>query len=135
MLHKNMTQYMHSFTETRVITISCIWLHNTFWLFADADKLYSCNCFCRVNSYIANGWATQNLVNPDECSGFAAPNLMPSLESTFNGKWINIKNAYSRPEEVPLFNHGHMISYFVSRTAVDGLALGSVNKQVSQVFV
>ena len=76
---------MHSFTETRVITISCIRLHNAFWLFADADKLYSCNCFCRLNSYIANGWATQNLINPDECSGFAAPNLMPSLESTFNG--------------------------------------------------
>ena len=79
---------------------------------------------CRVNSYITNGWATQNLINPDECNGASAPNLMPSLE--FNGKWTNIINAYSQPEEVPLFNHGHMISYFVSRTAVDDLASGDV---------
>ena len=55
----------------------------------------------RVKSYINNGWATQNLINPDEHGSSAAPNLMPSSESSFNGKWTNIKHAYSRPEEVP----------------------------------
>ena len=91
----------------------------------------------RVNSYISNGWATKNLINPDECGGSAAPNLMPSPESTFNGKWTNIKNAYSWPEEVPSFNHGHMISYFIARTAVDGLASGdvkSINKSAKYLY-
>jgi len=35
--------------------------------------------------------------------------------------WVSIKAAYSQPEDVPSFNHGHMISYFVSRTAAYGL--------------
>jgi len=90
-----------------------------------------------VNSYINNGWATQNLVNPDGCGSSATPNLMPSSESSFNGIWTNIKDAYSQPEEVPLFNHGHMISYFVSQTAVDGLASGDVkaiNKSAKYLY-
>ena len=39
---------------------------------------------------------------------------------------MNIKNAYSKPEDVPSFNHGHMISYFVSRTAADDLPSGDI---------
>ena len=39
---------------------------------------------------------------------------------------MNIKNAYSKPEDVLSFNHGHMISYFVSRTAADGLPSGDI---------
>ena len=39
---------------------------------------------------------------------------------------MNIKNAYSKPEDVPSFNHGHMISYFVSRTVADGLPSGDI---------
>ena len=58
-------------------------------------------------------------------------------ENTFNGTWTNIKDVYSRPKEVPLFNHGHMISYFVSRTAIDGLASGdikSINKSAKYLY-
>ena len=90
---------------------------------------------CRVNTYITNGWATQNLNLDEQCSGASAPNLMPSLK--FNEKWTNIINACSWPEEVPLFNHGQMISYFVSRTAADGLASGdvkSINKSVKYLY-
>ena len=50
----------------------------------------------------------------------------PSATLSFNGKWVNIKKAYSKPEDVPSFNHGHMISYFVSRTAADGLPSGDI---------
>ena len=47
------------------------------------------------------------------------------------------KNAYSWSEKVPLFNHGHVISYFASRTAVDGLASGdvkSINKSAKYLY-
>jgi len=34
--------------------------------------------------------------------------------------------AYSQPMQVPSFNHGYMISYFVSCTAMDGLPAGDI---------
>ena len=49
-----------------------------------------------------------------------------SAALNFNGKWVNIKNAYTKPEDVPSFNHGHMITYFVSQTAADGLPSGDI---------
>ena len=79
----------------------------------------------------------RKLINPDEHDSSVAPNFMSLPENTFNGTWTNIKNAYSRPEEVPSFNHGHMISYFVSRTAADGLASGdvkSINKSAKYLY-
>ena len=79
-----------------------------------------------MKSYISNGWATQNLINPDGCNTCATSSLEPSAALSFNGTWVNIKNAYSKPEDVPSFNHGHMISYFVSRTAADGLPSGDI---------
>ena len=77
------------------------------------------------------------MINPDEHDSSVAPNFISLPENTFNGTWTNIKNAYSRPEEVPSFNHGHMISYFVSRTAADGLASGdvkSINKSAKYLY-
>jgi len=51
--------------------------------------------------------------------------------------WVNIKAAYSRPEDVLSFNHGQMISYFVSRTAADGLLssdIKSINKAAKHLY-
>ena len=79
-----------------------------------------------MKSYISNGWASQNLINPDGCNTCATSSSEPSAALSFNGTWVNIKNAYSKPEDVPSFNHGHMISYFVSRTAADGLPSGDI---------
>ena len=35
--------------------------------------------------------------------------------------WQDIRKAYSRQEDVPLFTHGQMVTYFVTRTVSDGL--------------
>ena len=87
--------------------------------------LLACCCLA-VTSYISNGWATQNLINPDGCSICATLSSEPSVALSFNEKWVNIKNTYSKPDDVPSFNHGHMISYFVSRIAADGLPSGDI---------
>ena len=45
--------------------------------------------------------------------------------------------AYSQPAQVPSFNHGHMILYFVSCTATDGLPAGdikSINNTVKLLY-
>ena len=78
-----------------------------------------------MKSYISNGWATRYLVNPDECDTLHAA-TSASAGHSFTGTWTNIKQAYSQPAQVPSFNHGHMISYFVCRTAVDGLPAGDI---------
>ena len=83
-------------------------------------------CFCRVNSFISNGWASQNLIDPDGDSVPAAPSNTPSTALSFTGKWTNLRQAFSEPADVPSFNHGHMISYFVSRTAADCLPSGDI---------
>jgi len=76
------------------------------------------------------------LVNPD------ADNL-PSVDSStssqiiYNGDWVSIRCAYSCPEKLPMFNHGHMIAYFVSRTVADGLPAGdekSIYKSVRNLY-
>lgn len=93
--------------------------------------------FCRVNSYINNGRASQNLIDPDRDIVPAAPSSTPSTALSFTGKWTNLKQAFSEPADVPSFNHGHMISYFVSRTAADGLPAGdikSINKAAKHLF-
>ena len=87
-----------------------------------------------MKSYISNGWATKYLINPDACDAPpVASSVSPDL--SFTGEWTNMK-AYSHPAQVPSFNHGHMISYFVSRTATDGLPAGdikSINKAVKHL--
>ena len=93
--------------------------------------------FCRVNSYINNGWAPQNLIDPDGDSVPAAPSNTPSTSLGFTGRWTTLKQAFSQPADVSSFNHGHMISYFVSRTATDGLTSGdikSINKAAKKLF-
>ena len=96
----------------------------------------SCLIVCRVKSYISNGWATKYLVDPDACD--ASPAAMSvSANLSFTGAWTNIKQAYSQPAQVPSFNHGHMISYFVSCTATDGLPAGdikSINKAAKHLI-
>lgn len=57
---------------------------------------------------------TELEINPDGCSTCKTSSSEPLAPLSFNGKWVNIKNAYSKPEDVPSFNHGDMISYFVS---------------------
>ena len=51
--------------------------------------------FCRVKSYISNGWATKYLVNPDACD---TPTVASSVSAdlSFTGEWTNIKQAYSQ---------------------------------------
>ena len=94
-------------------------------------------CFCRVNSYINNGWASQNLIDPDGDSVPAAPSNTPSTPFSFTGKRKNLRQAFSEPADAPSFNHGHMTSSLVSRTVADGLPSGdikSINKAAKHLF-
>jgi len=80
--------------------------------------------FCRVKSYISYGWAMKYLVNPDTCD---APPVARSVSADFSFT----DQAYSQPTQVSSFNHGYIISYFVFRTAMDGLPaddIKSINK-------
>ena len=89
-----------------------------------------------MKSYISNGWATKYLVNPDACDTPTAASSV-SADLSFTGEWTNIKQAYSQPAQVPSFNHGHIISYFISRTATDGLPAGdikSINKAAKHLY-
>ena len=86
--------------------------------------------------YISNGWAAKYLVNPDACDAPTAASSV-SADISFTGEWTNLKQAYSQPAPVPSFNHGHMISYFVSHTATDGLPAGdikSINKAAKHLY-
>ena len=63
-----------------------------------------------------------------QCSPVAS---LVSPDLSIIREWTNIKQAFSHPAQVPSFNHGHMISYFVSHTVMDGLPAGdikSINK-------
>ena len=71
----------------------------------------------RVRAYIRNGWAS-NVINPDVIPSPAA-NEVHSLHPA-----DGIRNAFTSPSEVPDFSTGNIITYFVTRTAADGLAAG-----------
>ena len=77
--------------------------------------------FFRVNAYIEYGWSGK-LVHPDkldlsdswsdtECESFTVP----------TDGWVDIRNVYKSPNEVPEFNYSQIITYFVTRTVSDGL--------------
>ena len=65
------------------------------------------------------------VVNPDACNAPTAASSV-SADLSFTGEWTNIKQSYSQPAQIPSFNHGHMILYFISRTATDGLPAGDI---------
>ena len=92
---------------------------------------------CRVKSYIHNGWAS-NVTNPD-----LVPQSLPSSGDTAQGSppedviWKDIRKAFSKKEDVPMFAEGQLISYFVCRTLADGLPAGdfkSMNKSAKYLF-
>ena len=85
-----------------------------------------------MKSYINNGWATKSLINPDGDN-----TRDDSLTSALIENWASIRCAFSYRKECLEFNHGHMVSYFVSRTAADGLPAGdekSINKSARNLY-
>ena len=100
-------------------------------------KMYDTKCFVhtrRVWAYIRNGWAS-NLINPDAIPTPAA-NEIQSLHPTDG--WKSIRNAFTSPSEVLDFSTGNIITYFVTRTTADGLAVSdfnSVNKSAENLFL
>ena len=100
-------------------------------------KRYDTKCFVhtrRVRAYIRNGWAS-NLISPDAIPSPAA-NEIQSFHPTDG--WKSIRNAFTSPSEVPDFSTGNIITYFVTCTAADGLAVSdfsSVNKSTENLFL
>ena len=99
--------------------------------------MYDTKCFVhtrRVRAYILNGWAS-NLIHPDAIPT-PAVNEIQSLHPTDG--WKSIWNTFTSPSEVPDFSTGNIITYFVSGTATDGLAVSdfnSMNKSAENLFL
>ena len=78
--------------------------------------MQSCTC-------IQNGWDS-DLVDPDNPGGVAIGEANPISESRPSQDWVDIRRAYTTAAEVPKFTNGQMVTYFVCRTASDGLPAG-----------
>lgn len=92
----------------------------------------------RVNSYIKNSWAAK-VINPDipSISTLAHTSVDNNDEEPFTGRWLSIQMAFLQADEPITFTYGHMITYFVSRNVVDGLAAGdfkSINSAANNLF-
>ena len=92
----------------------------------------------RVNFYIKNSWAAK-VINPDipSTSTSARTSVDNNDEEPFTGRWLSIQTAFSQADKPITFTHGHMITYFVSRNVVDGLAAGdfkSINSAANNLF-
>ena len=88
----------------------------------------------RVKAYIAYGWA-DNIVDPD---GNAAKT---SAQTTCNlqvpDAWKDLKNVFKQSSQVPHFTNANVITYFVARTAADGLEardFKSMNSSAMHLF-
>ena len=93
---------------------------------------------CRVNSYIKNGWAAQ-VINPDIPSSSTSPVVIDKYynEEPFTGQWLSIQTAFLQADKAFTFTYGHMITYFVCRNVVDGMAAGdfkSIDSAANNLF-
>ena len=91
------------------------------------------NTIHRVNAYIKNGW-DKELVDPDNQLKPAA--TVPQLVVPTDG-WQDLTQVYRSTSQVFGFTNAQEISYFVTRTADDGLPMGdfkSVNNSASSLF-
>ena len=101
-----------------------------------------------MNAYIKYGW-DENVLNPYDGPQSPSPSSSgsvepPSLSVAGNVSshipedgFENVTKAYSSPADVPQFNIGHIVTYFVNRTVCDGLPtadLKSVNKSAENLF-
>ena len=87
----------------------------------------------RVKAYIAYGWA-DNLVDPD---GNAAESSQSSCDMQVPDAWRDIKEVYKQSAQVPNFTMANIITYFVARTAADGLEakdFKSMNSSAMHLF-
>lgn len=91
------------------------------------------NCKCRVHAYIRNGWDKQltDLDNPPKSSTVSTSSSLSHLPTD---GWKDIKHA---PHFNIAFTNAHVIGYFVTRTADDGLPAGdfkSINESASNLY-
>ena len=90
-----------------------------------------------MNSYIKNGWAAK-VINPDIPSASTShTSIDNNNEEPFTGQWLSIQTAFSQADKAFTFTYGHMITYFVSRNVVDGMAAGdfkSINTAANNLF-
>ena len=96
---------------------------------------------CRVNAYIKYGW-DKNLVNPHTDTTTTRPAVGPqstaSAQQAFPADgWRLLTEMYNNSAEVPSFNNGHIVSYFVTRSVLDGLPSAdfkSINSSAENLF-
>lgn len=58
-------------------------------------------------------------------------------EEPFTGQWLSIQTAFLQADKAFTFTYGHMITYFVSRNVVDGMAAGdfkSIDSAANNLF-
>ncbi len=106
--------------------------------------IYIIYIFYRVNSYIKYGW-DKNIVNPFEFASHSkdskdskevSPGLTQHLMIPTNN-WISILKVFKNTSDLPKFNNGHIVSYFVTRSVIDGVPSGdfkSINSSVENLF-
>ena len=85
-----------------------------------------------VPHYIQYGWA-DSVVDPDDASttsdeGFGAPET---------DNWIDIKEFYKSPDDVPRFTNAQIVTYFVTRQVCDSRLCGdfkAINRSAMNLF-
>lgn len=111
--------------------MSCLWVHHY-----DIRSLHT-----RVNAYIKNGWAGA-VTDPD---GITKATTKPCTSSvsdicgTEAHVWKLLKECIGQKDSHPLltFSNSQIITYFVTRTAVDGLPandLKAINTSAQDLF-
>ena len=69
-------------------------------------------------------------IGPQACTN-------PGHDDLPSDEWKPIKHAFSTSDQVPQFNNGHIIQYFVTRSVIDGLPSGdlkSINSSAENLF-
>lgn len=88
-----------------------------------------------MRAYIDNGWA-DTVIDPDNGS-FQTSSKSSNLEKKSllpDTSWVDIKEFYKSPDQVPSFNNGQIITYFVSRSLCDSRSCSNF-KEINQSAV
>ena len=122
-------------------TVSCTFVHESVqWVaceYYDVRTLYT-----RVNAYIENGWAGA-IVDPDgilkATTGKTSTRCVLDVPGAEACLWKPLKECVAQNDSHPLltFSNSQIITYVVTRTAVDGLPandLKAINTSAQHLF-
>ena len=105
-------------------------------LYNCTELAYANNYISRVNAYIRNGWDEELLVNPDRVITAGMTPQLPTQAAT-NSTWSHIHCSEPHAPPAWAFTNAQIISYFVTRTADDGLPVAdfkSLNNSAGNLY-